>query len=68
MGKPTYEVEKIFEECGVTDEEILKKIKSENVDQVTFWDLDEGLLEKILEIKSFGQRKKVILRKEELLK
>lgn len=63
-GVPEQDIEALMKEFKC--EEQIPKIKEHAIDKKLFWELDEGQLESLLEIKVFGRRKKLFKKIEQL--
>lgn len=55
-----------MKECGL--EELLEKLKENQIDPETFWTLEDGDFKEMLEVKSWGKRKRLLQRIEEIKK
>lgn len=55
-----------MKECGC--EEQIEKLKENQIDDFTFWTLEENDFKEIIEIKSFGKRKTLMKRIGEIKK
>ena len=65
-GDPDYDVEALFKEVGAEDD--LEKLKEHNIKPKLFWTLEDNELEEKLEVKVFGAKKKLFLRKAQIKK
>lgn len=59
-------MEQLFKEVGAEDS--LEKLKEHKIVPKLFWTLEDGELEEKLEIKVFGAKKKLFLRKAQIKK
>ena len=65
IGMPTYDIEQLLKECNC--EEQIPKLQEHGIDGEVFWYLEDGDLTEVLELKSFGKRKKLLKRKAEIM-
>lgn len=65
FGFPAANIEELLTSVGC-EKTSVDKLKEQNIESDVFWDLDEEGLEKHLEIKAFGTRKRLIQRMKEI--
>lgn len=58
IGYPSDNIEQLIKDAGF--EENLEKFKEAKVDDATFWSLVDSGLEDVLEMKSYGKRKRFL--------
>ena len=64
IGFPAYDIEQLLKECDC--EESIPKLAEHDIDAEIFWGLADGDFEKLLEVKVFGTRKKLMMRIDEI--
>jgi len=64
IGTPKYSIEKLMTECELQEQ--FPKLKENQIDDVTFWSLSEDDLKEVVEVKSYGKRKRLLKRIEEI--
>jgi len=60
IGVPKYSVEQLMTECDLQDQ--IAKLKENQIDEYTFWNLLEDDFKDVIEVKSYGKRKKLMKR------
>lgn len=66
MVPPSYDIEKLLTETNAKD--AIEKLKEHKISKETFWELKDGDLKDVLEIKVFGTRKNLLQRMIEITK
>lgn len=64
-GYPSYDVEKLFEDCNAT--KFIEKLKELKITNRLFWTLDEEELQKNLPIDVWGANKRIYNKRREVL-
>ena len=64
IGVPKYSVDQLMTECDLQEQ--IAKLKENQIDEYTFWNLSEDELKDVVEVKSYGKRKRLMKRIEEI--
>ena len=64
IGVPKYSVEQLMTECDLQEQ--IAKLKENQIDEYTFWSLSEDDFKDVVEVKSYGKRKRLMKRMEEI--
>ena len=64
IGFPSYNIEELMKEVGLEDK--MDKVREAEIDAELFWEMEDEVLEKTLEIKIMGQRKQLLQRMKEI--
>merc|ERR1712072_258290 len=66
IGFPSYDIEELFEELNIESQ--YPKLKEHEIDAELFWELGDGEINDMCEIKVVGQQRKLKKRMEEIKK
>lgn len=66
IGIPSHDVNELLKEMGLNTQ--IEKIEENEIDSELFWELGDGDLKEMLEVKIHGQRKRLLKRMEEIKK
>ena len=66
MGIPEKDIEELLNEHGLSDN--IPKLKEAQITPQIFWELEEGQLESVLDVKVYGQKKSLFKQMQSLLK